>query len=66
MTDQCEALGGGGPALDVGQAPLLHDLLGLLVHSHGALLGDAQQTRHQLVLALHLLLSGAREQQQHW
>ena len=53
---QGEALGRGGPPLDGGEGPLLHHVLGPLIHTQNGLLGDAQQTRHQLVLALHLLL----------
>ena len=53
---QGEALGRGGPPLDGGEGPLLHHVLGLLLHPHHRLLGDAKQPGNQLVLALHLLL----------
>lgn len=58
---QSEALGRGGPSLDRGQRPLLHHVLGLLVHPHHRLLGYAQQPWDQLVLPLHLFLSAEVE-----
>lgn len=56
QTHQGEALGRGSPAFDVGEAPLLDHLFGLLVHSHHTLLSDAQKPGHQLVLSFHLFL----------
>lgn len=53
---QSKALGGRRPPLDRGEGPLLHHVFGPLVHSHHGLFGDAQETRNQLVFALHLFL----------
>lgn len=53
---QGEALGGRRPPLDCGEGPLLDHVFGPLVHSHHRLFGDAQETRNQLVFALHLFL----------
>lgn len=53
---QGEALGGRRPPLHRGEGPLLNHIFGPLVHSHHRLFGDAQETRHQLVFALHLFL----------
>lgn len=53
---QGEAFGRGCPALNRGEWPLLQHFLGLLIHTHHWVLGDAQQARHQLILAFHLFL----------
>lgn len=53
---QGEALGGRRPPLHRGEGPLLNHIFGPLVHSHHGLFGDPQETRHQLVFALHLFL----------
>lgn len=54
---QREALGRGSPSLHCRQGPVLHHILGLLIHSHHRLLGDPQQPWDQLILTLHLFLS---------
>lgn len=43
-------------ALDVRERPLLQYLLGVLVHAQNGLGVDAQQPRHQLLLAFLFLL----------
>lgn len=54
---QGEALGGGSPSLDCCKWPLLHHILGLLIHSHHRLFGYSQEPRDQLIFTLHLFLS---------
>lgn len=57
---QCKALRWSCPALDCGEWPLLEHLLGLLIHPHDGILGDAQEAGNQLVLAFHFFLEWGR------
>ena len=53
---QCEDIRRGGPPPDGGEGPGLQDLLRLLVQSEDGVLGDSQQSGHQLVPPLLFLL----------
>ena len=53
---QREHVGTGRPPPDSGQGPCLQDLLGLLVKAEDGVLGDSQESGHQLVPPLLLLL----------